>query len=166
MKLLIGALCTAAFLALSGAALAGDKKKDEAKTQGTLTIGDQTYKLTSALAYETKRSNHQRTVITLSEKPLNMAKLKESFKKTGSDEDFFPFETHVKLIFDDKGLLHQTVIYADGNNVNLIGDDNIKATATVKDGTIKGTAGTVKPGKYFKSTYKFELTFDVKLIKP
>lgn len=158
----------AVFASMSRVASQDQSKKDDSKkeNQGTLTLGEKTYKFASALAYETTISKKKRTVVILSEKPLNTAKLKESFKKNGNDQDFFSFDPNVKLLFDEKQAFLQLVIFADGANINLVGDDNIKATATFKDGTAKGKAGTVKPGKSFNSTYQFEVTFDVKLMKP
>lgn len=166
MKLLFVALVTAGLLALVAAGKAGGKK-DEPKTEakGTLTLGDNTYKLARALAYEITRSNRKETVVILSEKPLDTAKLKQSLKKNGTDEGFFPFDSHVKLLFDEKGSLSQTAIYADGANIIGSGDDNIKSAATIKDGMAKGKAGMEKPGKFFKMSYRFEVAFDVAVIQ-
>jgi hypothetical protein len=166
MKLLTVALVAAGLLALVATGAAGGKKGEpKAEANGKLTMGDNTYKLTNALAYETKRSNRKETVVILSAKPLDTAKLKQSLKKHGTDEDFFPFDAHVKLRFDEQGTLSQTAIYADGANIIGSGDDNIKATATIKDGTAKGKAGMVKPGEFFKKSYQFEVTFDVAIIQ-
>src|SRR5262245_6508882 len=151
---------------LSVVAVARADEKPGAEVKGTLVMGGNTYKLANALAYETKIGSHQRTVVILSEKPLDTAKLKQSFKKNGNDEDFFASGPHVQLILDDKGGLAQIAIHAAGDNVNLIGDDNIKCDATLKEGRAKGSAGTKKPGKSFSGAYTFEATFDVKLTKP
>src|SRR5262245_4428569 len=166
MKLLTVALGTAGMLTLGAPGAAGGKKDGpKSEATGTLTMGDNTHKLTRALAYEVRRSSRKETVVILSAKPLDTAKLKQSLKKNGTDEDFFPFDAHVKLRFDDTGLLSQTAIYADGANIIGSGDDNIKATATIKDGTAKGKAGMEKPGKFFKMSYTFEVTFDVAVIQ-
>jgi hypothetical protein len=141
-------------------------EKPGAEVKGTLVMGEHTYKLAHALAYQTKIGSHQRTVVYLSEKPLDTAKLKQSFKKNGTDEGFFASGPHVHLILDDKGGLAQIALYAEGDNVILSGDNNISCSATLKDGSAKGTAGTNKPGKSFSGAYTFEVTFDVKLIKP
>ncbi len=156
-------LCTVSLLFLVGAAKA-DEKKDTPKTEakGTLTLGDKTYKLESALAYETTKFGMKRTMIYLTEKPLDTAKLKASFKKKGTDEDFFTFDPNVRLIFDDKGELVQISMHAGGGNIILQGDPNIKAEAAIKDGVAKGMAKSVKPDK----DYTFDATFDVKLTKP
>jgi len=164
MKRASAAFACAALLSFAGIARAEEKHGAEVK--GTLVMGGNTYKLANALAYETKIGSHQRTVVILSEKSLDTAKLKQSFKKNGNDEDFFASGPHVKLILDDKGGLAQIALYAEGDNVNLIGDDNIKCNATLKEGIAKGAAGTKKPAKSFSGAYTFDATFDVKLTRP
>lgn len=159
MKLLFAALCVAGLLSAPSAARA-DEKKGEAK--GTFTLDGKTYKLTSALAYATKKFDMTHTVVYLSEKPLDTTKLKASFKKNGTDEDFFASGPHVRLIFDDTGKLFQIGLHAGGGNVILQGDPNIKAEAALKNGAAKGTAKTVKPEK----DYELDTTFEVKLMKP
>jgi hypothetical protein len=163
MKSLICTFAAAGLLALAGIARADDKKAEpKAEAKGTLTLNGKTYTLACALAYETKRFDRKRTVIYLSEKPLDTAKLTASFKKTGNDEDFFAFDPHVKLVFDDKGDFFQLALYAGGANIILQGDPNIKAEASIKDGSAKGMAKSVKPDK----DYSFEVTFEAKLTKP
>jgi len=160
---MIAALCIASLLTLAAAGRADEKKdRPKAEAKGTLTLDGKTYKLETALAYETTKFDRKRTVIYLSEKPLDTSKLKASFKKNGTDEDFFASAPHVKLIFDDKGELFQLALYARGGNVILQGDPNIKAEAALKDGSAKGMAKTLKPDK----DYTFEATFEVKLMKP
>jgi hypothetical protein len=169
MRLSFAVLCCVCFLVLVGTASPQEKKSElKSEATGTLTLGGKTYKLANALAYENTVSNRKSTVVILSEKPLDLAKLKQSFKKNGNDEDFFPFDAHVKLTFReaDKGALSQLAIYADGDNVIRIGDENVKAMATFKDGTAKGSAGTKKPDKVRNMPFEFDLTFDVKMTKP
>ncbi|MCI0379506.1 MAG: hypothetical protein L0215_18005 [Gemmataceae bacterium] len=165
MKLCFTALCTAALFGYIGAGHAGDKKSE---ANGTLTLGDKTIKLASALAYENKSSNRKETVVILSEKPLDTAKLKQSFKKNGNDDDFNPSETHVKLTFDDRdrGELSQLTISAGGGVFLRSGDRNIKVAATIKDGVAKGKAFMQKADKFREKPITFEVTFDVKLTKP
>ena len=166
MKLLLVTMVSTGWLAVIATGTAGGKKDGpKSEATGALTMGDNTYKLAKVLAYEMTRSNRKETVVILSEKPLDTAKLKQSLKKNGTDDDFFPLGAHVKLRFDDKGALAQTAIYADGANIIGSGDDNIKATATIKDGTAKGKAGMDKPAKFFKMSYRFQVTFDVAVIQ-
>ena len=165
MKLLLMTLVE--LLAIVGA-VSADEKKDTPKPEakGALTIGDKTHTFENALAYETKKGTNRRTVVILTEKPLDTAKLKLSFEKNGNDEDFFARVPHVKLSFDDRGGLVQTSIYADGGNIGRSGDPNVKATATIKDGSAKGKAGMLKPDEAFGKVFTFEVTFDVKLMTP
>jgi hypothetical protein len=158
MKLLCAALCLTGFLSVAAIVQADEKK--EAK--GSLTLNDKTCKLEHAFAYETTKFDMKRTVIFLSEKPLDVAKLKASFKKNGNDDDFYTFDPNVILSFDEKGKLVQISMHAKGGNIFLQGDPNIKAEATIKDGVAKGMAKSVKSDK----DYTLEATFDVKLTKP
>ena len=162
MKFLVAAVFGIASMAV-GAARA-DEKKPEPKlaVKGKLTLDGKAYDLKNALAYETTKFNKKRTVVYLSEKLLDTDKLKASFKKKGNDEDFFAFDPHIKLIFDDKGDLFQIALYARGANIILQGDPNIKAEAAIKDGKAKGMAKSIKPDK----DYEFGVTFEVKLTKP
>ena len=165
MKLLI-ALVTAGLLGL-GAGGRADEKKKEAK--GTLTLGEKKYALAHAIAYEnTGPFKMKETVVILTEKPLDTSKLKASFKKNGNDEDFYPAADHIKLIFgeNDKGKLTQLAIQAGGGAVIRQGDKNIRAEATVKDGSVKGTAGTVKADKVRDKLFEFDVEFEIVLIKP
>ena len=159
MRSLLSALCVVGLFAIADLGRAEDKKVD---VSGTLTIADKTYKIESALVYETTRSDRKRTVVYLTEKGLDTAKLKASFEKKGNDEDFFPFDPFAKLVFDDKGELFQLALYAKGNNIILQGDPNIKVEASFKDGQAKGKAKAVKPDK----EYDFDIKFEVKMMKP
>jgi hypothetical protein len=161
MKAFCGTLIAAGLLTFIGAGHAGGPK-NEAK--GSLTLGDKTYKFTSALAYEVTRSKAKQTVVVLSEKPLDTAKLKQSLAKKGTDEDFFPFDAHIRLRFDDKGGLVQSAIYAEGANILGSGDDNLKANVTVKDGVATGRAGMTKPDTFFKKSYQFDVTYSATLL--
>src|SRR5262245_31690218 len=163
----VGILVLAAVVFALAPVSADDKKDDQKKTvTGTLTMGDKTYKLESAVAFETTRSDKKRTAVLFSEKSPDLDKLKASLKKNGNDDDYFLTKPNVKLIFDDKGELAQLVIYADGANINLIGSDKVKASATVKDGVVSGKRGMEKPDKCFGMEYTFTVEFNVKIMKP
>jgi hypothetical protein len=155
-----------ASLVLGVAARATEPKAPAATATGTLNASGTKYSLANALAYNKKVSGKARTVVYLTEKPLDTAKLKKSFKEHGNDEDFFVFDPHVQLIFDDKGALFQVVMYADGKTINLIGDDTIKASAKTADGKVAGRGVTEKPAKAFGGTFEFDVTFDVAITTP
>ena len=127
-----GILAIVMIVAFCGITAADDKKDGPKKAvSGTLTMGENTYKLESAVAFEMTYTNKKSTAVMFSEKTADLAKLKASLKKNGNDEDYFLTKPHVKLIFNEKGEFHQLVIYADGANVNSIGSDNVKVTATI-----------------------------------
>jgi hypothetical protein len=161
MKLFIAAFAAGSLVLVAAGQPGGNK--DEAK--GTITLGEKTYKLSHVLAYETTRSNKKLTVVVVSEKAIDTAKLKQSFAKTGSDEDFFLFDAHVKFRFDDKGAMTQSGVYAEGANIIDSGDDNIKSAVAIKDGRAKGKVGMAKPGTFFKKSYQFDVSFDAAIIQ-
>lgn len=152
-------------ITLATSVVPADEPKDEVK--GKLVLGAKTYEFKNILAYETMKSGKKRTVVMMSEKPVKLDKLKESFKSKGDDSEFFTFDDNLKLVFDEKGELLQMVIYASpGKNINNIGDDNVKADVKFTDGTAKGTAKTAKPDIAFGEEYHFQVEFNVKLWKP
>jgi hypothetical protein len=157
MRRFMTALAILVFFA--GAGTSGEKKPAE----GTLTVNGQTYKLASALAYAQKFRNRTEVIVLLSEKPLDVAKLKQSFEKNGNDDDWFPREAHVKLTFDDRGELMQLTISAGGANIIRSGDPNVKTDAAIKDGSAQGKAGMKKPDTFRDKPLHFEADFDVAL---
>jgi len=163
MKSLLAALIAAGWFAFVSAGRAGDAPKSEGR--GTLTLGTKTYKLASALAYEQTVFRKKEIAVILSEKPLNTAKLMQSLKKNGNDDDFFPTDVHVKLSFDGQGELLQLSVHAGGLNIIRSGDRNIKASAAVKDGSVKGTAGTKTDEEAGDKAFKFDVAFDVAVIQ-
>jgi hypothetical protein len=166
----VALVATGLLCILSAAAGRADDKKDtpKAEAKGTLTLGDKKYTLASALAYVNPHSFGKENIVILSEKPLDTAKLKQSFKKNGNDDDFFPNVPHIKLTFreDDKGKLTQFAFNGGGGVIIRQGDKNIRGELAIKDGAAKGSAGTVKPDKARDMKLEFDVTFDVKLTKP
>src|ERR1051325_10039501 len=104
MQRLVIAFVFAGLLGFAGVGRGGEPKS---KAKGTLTLAGTTYRLTSAIAYEQIVFKKKETVILLSEKPINTAKLMQSLKKNGNDDDFFPTEAHLKLSLDGAGELLQ-----------------------------------------------------------
>jgi hypothetical protein len=167
MKLLFTALASAGLLAFAGAAGAQEKK---AAAKGTFTMDGKTYKVVSALAYSTTVGEQKQTVVILADKPLNAAELKAALKKN-DPADFNPWP-RLDLVFDEKGVLRSINIHGSEAIIKHLPAENIKdkkATATISDATVKGTAAT--SAKEVRETltmhtYGFDVTFDVKLTKP
>src|SRR5262245_51690602 len=164
MRWAIAALCTTALLALNASATP-QVKKAEPQAKGTLTLGGKTYALASALAYENTVFRKKEIEVILSEKPLDTAKLIQSLKKNGNDDDFFPTQTHVKLSCDASGQLLQLSKYAAGANILRSGDPNVKTSVTIKDGRVQGTAGTQKADTFRNMPLEFAVAFDVPIME-
>jgi len=153
-------------LALGVAVQAAEPKAPATTATGFFKAGAAKYSLASALAYKKEIGGKTRSVVYLTEKPLDTTKLKKSLKEHGGDKEFYVFDPHVQLVFDDKGALVQVVMYAEGKTINLIGDDTIKASAKFADGKVAGKGVTEKPSKAFGETFEFEVTFDVAITTP
>jgi hypothetical protein len=170
MKLQSAALFAAGLLSLLASTGRSDDKKDgpKAEAKGTLTLGEKKYTFAHALAYVNPHRFGKENIVILTEKPLDTAKLKQSFKKNGTDDDFFPLVDHIKLIFreDDKGKLTQFAFNGGGGAIIRQGDKNIKGELAIKDGAAKGSTSTIKADKTRDMKFEFDVTFDVKLTKP
>jgi len=128
---------------------------------GTLTIGTDTYNLANVVGYRMKRSDEPMTTIVLSEKPLNMTKLKAALGKEAAD-NYFEFIPQVALTIDADDNATSLSIWAD--NVSISGNDNLDGDIVIEDGRARGTARLAKPGEFLDREYKFELSFDVDIL--
>ena len=160
MKLFL-TLVTAAFLGLVGDGRAGEPKS---KAKGTLTLDGTTYRLANALAYEQTVFNKKETVVLLSEKPIDTAKLVQSLKKNSNDDDFNPVVPYVKLSLDGAGQLLQLHVYAGGANIIRSGDRNVVTKATIQGGMAKGTAGMKNADTFRDKPFSFDSEFEVAVI--
>lgn len=128
---------------------------------GTLKIGDRIYKLSSAVAYEMKQFDEPVTTIVLSEKPLNVARLKAALGKKSADE-YFEFVPQVKLLIDADDNISSMQLWAD--NTSISGNGDLAGDIVIEDGRARGTARMTKPGDFFDKPYTFEVSFDVEVL--
>jgi hypothetical protein len=139
--------------------LANAKKLE---TSGNLVINDKTTKLANFVAYQVKWNDEVRTTILFSEKPINLAKLKASLAKDGTDDGFFDFASQVKVTIDKDDRPSFLNLYADGASINqntgLVGD------VIVEDGRARGTVKLDKAVDFAGKTINFDLTFDVDVL--
>ena len=129
---------------------------------GKLTMGTATYQLPNVVAYEVKVFDEKRTAIFISEKPIDMNKLKASLKKDGTDDGLFEFQPQVRLQIDSADSIKQMNLWADSasisSNADLAGD------VIIEDGRARGTVKLSKPGEFAGKTYTFDVTFDVPVL--
>jgi hypothetical protein len=137
-----------------------DAKKLE--KSGKLLVNSKPIKLGSVVAYEVKVFDEKRTAIFFTEKPINLAKLKASLAKDGSDSGLFESQSQVKIEIDKDDRVSSMNLYSEGaslnSNADLIGD------VIVEDGRARGTARLGKPTEFFGKTFSFEMTFDVEVL--
>ncbi len=104
---------------------------------GTLTLGDNTYKLASVVAYEMQQFDKPMTTVVLSDKPLNLTQLKAALGKKGAD-DYFEFTPQVKLVIDSEDNISSIHIWADNSSISGTGDVD-------GDIVIEGNRGAAPP---------------------
>lgn len=130
---------------------------------GTLTLGGQTYKLTSVVAYEMKQFDKPMTTVVLSEKPLNVSKLTAALGKKSAD-DYFEFTPQVKLVIDGEDNVNSMHIWADNASISGSGSGDLDSDVVIEGGRVRGTAKTTKPGEFFDKKYNVVVSFDVDLL--
>ena len=145
MKWLIAVVISIASMGVGGAK--ADEKKPEPKPEakGKLTLDGKAYELKNALAYETTKFDKKRTVVYLSEKPLDAAKLKASFKKKGSDEDFFAFDPTSNWSLMTRVIYSRSPLRSRANDI-LQGTQTSRAKRD-QGRRCKGMAKSIKPDK-------------------
>ncbi len=128
---------------------------------GTLTIGNKTYKLPNVVAYETKQFDKPMTTVVLSERPLNLTKLKTAVGKKSAD-DYFEFIPQVKFEIDAEDNVSSMHLWAD--NASLGGNSDLAGDVVIEGGRARGTARTTKPGEFFDKKYSVEASFDIEVL--
>lgn len=129
---------------------------------GKLTMGAMTSKLANVVAYEVKSSDGNQTVVFITEKPINLAKLKASLAKDGSDDGLFEFQPQVRLKIDAYDRVTGMSLWIDGTSVS--GNADVDGNVVIEDGRARGTAKLAKPGEFFGKNYTFEVTFDTEVM--
>lgn len=130
---------------------------------GQLTLGQGQWKLGHVVAYEAKVFDEVVTKVFVSQKPINMAKLKASLAKDGTDDGIFETQPQVVLQIDDNDALTQAAIWAD--NASISSNADLEGDVTVNEGRVRGTAKLAEPGEFFGKKYDFSLSFDMEVIK-
>lgn len=132
------------------------------ETSGKMLADGKTIKLANVVAYEMKVFDEKRVAIFFTEKPVNLAKLKESLKKMGNDDGLFEVQPQVKVEIDKNDRLAMMHLWV--NNVSLNSNADLVGDVIVEDGRARGTVKLGKPAEFFDKEYSFELTFDVDVI--
>ncbi len=130
---------------------------------GQLMFGDGQWKLAHVVAYEVRQFDEIVTKVLASEKPINMAKLKASLAKDGTDDGIFELQPNVNLIIDDNDSLQRVSIWVDGASVSSNAD--LEGDVTIADGRVRGTAKLSEPGTISDKTYNFNVSFDLEVMQ-
>jgi hypothetical protein len=132
---------------------------------GKLTIAGKTYSLSHVTVYEMQQFDNVVTAVLLTERPINLPKLKESLSKPArSDDEFVEFQPQIKLLFNAREKLQSVSIWCDNLSISATGGDNIKASIVIEDGRARGVAKTTESGETFGKKYDFDVSFDAPVL--
>jgi hypothetical protein len=132
---------------------------------GKLTIAGKTYSLSHVTVYETQQFDNVVTAVLLTERPIDLAKLKASLSKPArNDDDYIEFHRQIKLLFNSREELKSVFIWSDGLSINSSGADNLKAAVVIEDGRARGIAKTTESGETFGKKYDFDVSFDASVL--
>jgi ribosomal 50S subunit-recycling heat shock protein len=132
------------------------------ETSGKLVVNNQSMKLSHFISYQVKLGDEVRTAILFSEKPINVAKLKESLAKDGSDSGVIDFASHVKVMIDKEDRLAFLNLYTDGASINQ--NTDLVGEVIVEDLRARGTVKLGKNVEFFGKVINFDMTFDLEVL--
>ncbi len=113
--------------------------------QGTLVLGNKTYRLEHAVVYETKLYEKNVIAVLLAEGPIPVDKLKAAIVKgSGTDDDFFYSEPYSKINFSKDGKPLFSNANGAGHSLSVAGS-GLAGELIVKDGRVQGNA-TIEMG--------------------
>jgi len=132
---------------------------------GKLTIGGRTNMLAHVTVYETRRFDEIVTAVLLTERPIDLAKLKASLAKPEQNDDAFnEFQPQIKLVIDAREQVNGINIWSDGLSLSGSGWDNIKASVAIEDGRARGTMKTTASQDAFGKKVDFDISFDASVL--
>jgi len=132
---------------------------------GKLTIGEKIYSLSQVTVYETQQFDNVVTAILLTERPINLPKLKASLNKSArNDDDFVEFQPQIKLLFNAQERLQSMSIWCDNLSISATGAGNIKTSVVIEDGRARGIAKTTESGETLGKKYDFDVAFDALIL--
>ncbi|MGC3966871.1 MAG: hypothetical protein QM775_05720 [Pirellulales bacterium] len=132
---------------------------------GKLTIGGRTRALAHVTVYETTQFDKVVTAVLLTERPINLAKLKASLNGPDRNDDRFnEFQPQIKLVIDADEQLSGISIWCDNLSISGTAGDNIRASVAIEDGRARGTVKTLEPDEAFDKKYEFDLSFDAAVL--
>ncbi len=110
------------------------------QVKGTLLIGGKTYKLTQAVAYETKADDEMRLSVVLSDRQISANTVKAALKEgDGSDNNLRLRQPHVRLVFQKSGEIEMCSVWADDEMFNG-GGDSLQGQLKLADRRVQGGA--------------------------
>jgi hypothetical protein len=145
----------------ASAFLTAQDKKTEAPAEskpveGTLIVGERTYKLSHVVAYETKRDDETYISVLASDRKIPFDKIQAALRENeGSDERLSLSQPHVMISFDKSGKAVRCNAWADNGSFSM-GGDSLTGKLEFEKGRASGDAKLVpKKDSPFKSAFDF-----------
>jgi len=132
---------------------------------GKLTIAGKTHALANVTVYETRQFDETVTAVLITERPINLAKLKASLAgPERNDSEFNEFQPQIKLTIDAREQVSGISVYCDGLSLSGSGWENLKTTVVIEEGRARGTAKTTESQEVFGKKVDFEVSFDTTVL--
>ncbi|MCK5680179.1 hypothetical protein KAI46_05140 [bacterium] len=131
---------------------------------GFLSVAGEIYSFKHSMAYKTKSGEHEKTVVIVSDTPIDRDKLKAKVKKLGT---WTGFQNHVMITFDQKGQPASFSLWVkqDSTSVSSPGSD-LKSDVLIEGDQIIGKVMMKATETQFESDYYFEVAFKTDIITP
>jgi hypothetical protein len=131
--------------------------------EGTLRLGDKTYKLEHVVVYRTKIFDDDGIAVLVSDKPIPVDKLKTALRDgKGSDDRFNLFQPHAKVTFSTEGKVQFSNAYGDNTSLSVSGP-SLTGELTLENGRARGTI-RLMPGDENGHKGSFDACFDVAML--
>jgi hypothetical protein len=133
-----------------------ESKPSAIPVEGTLTVGERTYKLSHAVAYETKTDEEKGITILTSDRKIPIATIEKALREgEGSDDGLSLSQPHVMISYDKSGKAVRCKAWADNGSFSM-GGDSLAGKLKLENGRASGDAKLVpKKDSPFKSAFDF-----------
>ena len=130
--------------------------------KGTLLIGEKTYPLSKAVAYETQADDESRVSVVVSDRKISTDKIKAALREgDGSDDDLRLTQPHVRLVFQKSGEITTCSAWAD-NTMFGGGGDGLSGELKIVDGRVQGQA-KLHYASPLDTVTSFDIQFNLRL---
>jgi len=137
------------------------KAADAVPIEGTLTVLGRDYKLSHAVAYETKSDDFELVTILASNRALPIGEIQAALRKDKNDESISLSQPYVKVVFSKAGEVQHCNAWADNGSFST-GGSHVTGELAVKDNRAIGKTDSPLQGED-KSKRGFSFRFNLPL---